>query len=252
MTTAERLQSILQSKAAIKAAIIAKGVSCDNVLSSFANRIAAIQGKLSVTDGLRFRGTITAANLSQMGFDSLTIGEQMFSEAIIDASGDISLSFPAVVATRQMFYSSTFKTGATLNVSCPANYDNNYSYMFSNCVCDKINLTLTKYQNPQDFNNVFNGCTANEINLTCTGNKMQRFTGTFAGCNALKKLHLETNIVADLDLSACTALETDSIVGVIAKLESNAGKTLTLGTTNLAKLTDAQKAVATAKGWTLK
>lgn len=38
---------------------------------------------------------------------------------------------------------------------------------------------------------------------------------------------------------------------VIAKLESNAGKTLTLGATNLAKLTDEQKAVATNKGWTL-
>lgn len=38
---------------------------------------------------------------------------------------------------------------------------------------------------------------------------------------------------------------------VINGLQTVTGQTLTLGTANLAKLTDAEKKVATDKGWTL-
>lgn len=42
MSTIEKLDSILASKAAIKAAIQEKGVSCDDTLATYANRIKAI------------------------------------------------------------------------------------------------------------------------------------------------------------------------------------------------------------------
>lgn len=62
-----------------------------------------------------------------------------------------------------------------------------------------------------------------------------------------------TNLKIDLDLSPCTALTHDSLMNVINEagdVTSNP-KTLTLGTTNLSKLTDEEKAIATNKGWTL-
>ena len=42
MATIEKLDSIIVSKAAIKAAIQEKGVSCDDTLAEYANRIKAI------------------------------------------------------------------------------------------------------------------------------------------------------------------------------------------------------------------
>ena len=63
-------------------------------------------------------------------------------------------------------------------------------------------------------------------------------------------------IKESIDLSDADVLNVDSIMNVItqaADLNSLGitGKTMTFGSTNLAKLTDAQKAVATNKGWTL-
>ena len=60
----------------------------------------------------------------------------------------------------------------------------------------------------------------------------------------------------DLDgwgLNYCNALTVDSLVSVLNALPQLDGTsyTCTIGSTNLAKLSDTQKAIATAKGWTL-
>ena len=57
-----------------------------------------------------------------------------------------------------------------------------------------------------------------------------------------------------LNLSKCVNLTHDSIMNVIRGLADLTGQTsvtLTLGATNLAKLTDEEKAIATSKNWTL-
>lgn len=76
------------------------------------------------------------------------------------------------------------------------------------------------------------------------------------GCSSLTTLGGFGAISADIDLSASNLLTADSMMNVInqaADLNSLGitGKTMTFGSANLAKLTDAQKAVATNKGWTL-
>ena len=55
-------------------------------------------------------------------------------------------------------------------------------------------------------------------------------------------------------LDVTTKLTVDSMVGIFNNLKDLTGetaKTLTLGSTNLAKLTDEQKAIAINKNWTL-
>ena len=60
------------------------------------------------------------------------------------------------------------------------------------------------------------------------------------------------NFKVSLDLSPCTNLTHDSIMVVINGLQTvTETQTLTLGSTNLAKLTDEEKQIATDKGWTL-
>jgi hypothetical protein len=79
---------------------------------------------------------------------------------------------------------------------------------------------------------------------------------TFNGASSLESVIFEGTIGKDgLILSSCTKLNHDSLMSIINCLKDYSGSgstyTVTLGTTNLAKLTDAEKAIATEKGWTL-
>ena len=77
-------------------------------------------------------------------------------------------------------------------------------------------------------------------------------TGMFNYCTSLTNLGGFKNLSVSLDLSASTAITADSMVNVFNNLATVTTSTaLTLGETNLAKLTDEEKAIATGKGWTL-
>ena len=82
-------------------------------------------------------------------------------------------------------------------------------------------------------------------NSTANGN-------IFYGCSALTTITGNPNFKSSLGLSTTTQLTHDSIMVVINGLQTvTTSQTLTLGTTNLANLTDEEKKVATDKGWTL-
>ena len=74
----------------------------------------------------------------------------------------------------------------------------------------------------------------------------------FYSCSSLADLGGLMGLKCDIDLSSCP-LTHDSILNVINKAAdvTASPKTLTLGSTNLAKLSDEEKAIATNKGWTL-
>ena len=77
----------------------------------------------------------------------------------------------------------------------------------------------------------------------------------FSNCKSLLNVTLGNNFnCSNLDLSASTKYSVDTLVAMLTALADRTGQTaytLTLGTTNLAKLSDAQKAIATDKNWTL-
>ena len=87
----------------------------------------------------------------------------------------------------------------------------------------------------------------------------QTFPSTFADAGGLINILVEGCIGKSLDIGACYQLTRDSLIenelSIFNALKNYSGTTitatLTLGTTNLAKLTDAEKAIATEKGWTL-
>ena len=85
--------------------------------------------------------------------------------------------------------------------------------------------------------------------------KTLTYTNMFQNCTALTNLTISGVIANNFKLSWCTKLTHDSLMSVINHLKDFTGtsttKTLTLGTTNLDKLTDEEKAIATDKGWTL-
>ncbi len=76
----------------------------------------------------------------------------------------------------------------------------------------------------------------------------------FQGCTSLEDVQVGKNWNMSLRLSVSSKLTTDSMIAMFNNLKDLTGetaKTLTFGSTNLAKLTDEQKAIATNKNWTL-
>lgn len=83
--------------------------------------------------------------------------------------------------------------------------------------------------------------------------KAGNYSGMLNYCGALERVMFEGVIGANgLDLSGSPNLDHDSLMSVINCLaQTSTTLTVTLGATNLAKLTNEEKAIATEKGWTL-
>lgn len=90
---------------------------------------------------------------------------------------------------------------------------------------------------------------ASENSLTVTSSLY-----VFYNCTALEDVQLGTDWNMSLRLNVSDNITADSMIAMFNSLKDLTGdtaKTLTLGSTNLAKLTDEQKAIATNKNWTL-
>lgn len=105
----------------------------------------------------------------------------------------------------------------------------------------------------QYSNSAFNGCqnlvTIDKI--TCTAES--GMDSIFTNCKELQNVTFDGVIGKKISVSDCPKLTHASLMSVINALENKTSGTfsVTLGSTNLAKLTDAEKAIATQKGWTL-
>ncbi len=102
--------------------------------------------------------------------------------------------------------------------------------------------------------NAFNTCRSlTTINLPSSVKEV--FKTSFINCTSLTNVTLGNNFNCNnLDLSASTRYSVSTIVAMLTALADRSEQsayTLTLGATNLAKLSDEQKAIATDKNWTL-
>ncbi len=76
-------------------------------------------------------------------------------------------------------------------------------------------------------------------------------SGMFRLCSSLKSI-LMTGMKVAFDISASTQFDRTDLVTILNNLATvTSSTTLTMGSTNLAKLTATDKAIATNKGWTL-
>ena len=105
--------------------------------------------------------------------------------------------------------------------------------------------------NGTNFNSAWYNCTSltdfAQVDLSAGTN----FGGAWRNCPNLTNLGGFGTISADFDLSYSPKLTVESLMNVINQAATVTGKTMTLGSENLAKLSDEQKSVATSKGWTL-
>ena len=109
-------------------------------------------------------------------------------------------------------------------------------------------------QNEGDLYYCFSNC-SRLTSLTLPdgfGQNAANASGCFSNCLALTDITGNPNFKASVSLSSCTNITHDSLMVVINGLQTvTTTKKLTLGATNLAKLTDEEKKIATDKGWTL-
>lgn len=96
------------------------------------------------------------------------------------------------------------------------------------------------------------------IPMLILGKNTPYVSHTFGGLTNLENLTIGGVIGQNgFDMSACKKLTVESLLSILHALENKSTDTsgtswvCTLGTENLAKLTDAEKAIATQKGWTL-
>lgn len=126
----------------------------------------------------------------------------------------------------------------------------NMGYMFSDC----SKLTTIPQLNTSNVNNMnymFSGCSKLTTVPALDVSNVTDMYYAFSGCSHLKSI-LMTGMKVKFDISASTKFEESDLVTILNNLATvTTTQTLTMGATNLAKLTDEDKAIATNKGWTL-
>lgn len=139
--------------------------------------------------------------------------------------------------------------GVTLDLSQATNATTAFGY------CGPL-TTLPKldFSSVTTLTQTFNDDTALETIEEIKFGENTKFNQSFDDCASLTHM-IVTGVIGQngLDLSFSPNLTHESLMSVINALQTKTSGswTVTLGSTNLAKLTDTEKAIATQKGWTL-
>lgn len=116
----------------------------------------------------------------------------------------------------------------------------------------KIDGLIT--DNAKSVTSLFHGCTAlhtisHPLDFSSVTSQIDT---TFTSCKQLSYVRFSGTINVNIHVNGCPKLTSDSLLSLLNALADGVtNKKCKLGSTNLAKLTDAQKAIATDKGWTL-
>ena len=280
MAIADKMEYLLETKNQIKNAIVKKGVSIEETDSfrSYANKIGQIEGG----------GGSNQENFWNMRTNGGTNGHGLFAYIPAEICNENFVNFIKKMDTSQiedfsyMFYYSNF-TELSLDEWDMSNASD-MSYMFSsskfrvidlsNCNINnvlkmsfvfysalyllEVDLTNCDTRNLTAINFAFNNCPAlttikGILNLIKTTNLSSAF-GSSSG-NApklLEEVKIKNLNANGLNLSYCEKLSYDSLIYLINNLvETTTSKTVSLGSVNLAKLTEEEKAIAKEKNWTL-
>ena len=199
---------------------------------------------------------LTSLDLSNFDTSNVTSIGSMFNRCNNLTSLDVSnFDTSNVTDMYGMFYNCNNLTSLDLSNWNTSNVTN-MSYMFYNCnnltSLDLSNFDTSKVTN---MSYMFYNCN-NLTSLDMSNCDVSKVTTLgdymFDNCTALTDFKAPQNISVAVKFSECTNLTHDSLMSIINNLATvSSKKTLTLGSTNKAKLTDDEIAIATAKNWTV-
>ena len=167
--------------------------------------------------------------------------------------GDTTTVKNLLDATKSCYYLFRNYTGTSIDELIKPNDTSNVTnmeYMFNQC---SYLTSIPKFDTSKVtvMVEMFSGCTKLETVPALNVSNVNYMSGIFGSCSNLKSI-LMTGMKVDFDISRSTKFERTDLVTILNNLATvTTTKTLTMGATNLAKLTNEDKAIATNKGWTL-
>ena len=180
--------------------------------------------------GLKVMGNVSASGGGIfMGCNSIEKTEDLGITFKDSWAGSVRNCFSGM-SNLKSFYFSKINLDPSLLTSYWTLFQNNYSMKY----VDKIDFTSLNTSNVNDYHMMFQNC-----------------------CSLVDIGLIGTIPMSGLNLNTCYNLSHETLLKFLNALYDYASEgstdtyTLTLGTTNLAKLTDEEKAIATNKGWTL-
>lgn len=280
-TTADKLNRIIDTKANIKQAIIDKGVDVadDVVFADYPSKISEIQsdgGKVEIADGTKFAySTFTdfpeydisyLSNMTDTSYifyycnnlTSLPKIDLKNSPTLQNAFNrcdnitELSLINTNNIVTMDNAFTGCYKLK---EISIDTSAVTKAYQSFSNCnSLLKLNINTSKMT---DMRLMLNNCTSLTDLGALDASSLPSITFTnniFSKCTALMNFGGLLNIKYSYSISDSTKLTVESLMNCInglADLTGGTSQTLTMGSTNLSKLTSEQIAIATSKNWTL-
>ena len=215
---------------------------CSNMTTTPLIDLSNVQNCGSV---FRSCSSLTTCEISD--FSNATTIDGLFANCRKLTNMPSQLITPKVTDTGFMFYQcSALTTAPEMNTSNVTNMTKMFYY------CNRLTTVplydTSKVTNMQEmFYSDYNLETIPAFDCTNVTN----MNNIFAGCSSLKSI-LMTNIGVSLNISSSTLFERSDLLTILNNLQTvTSTKVLTMGATNLAKLTDEDKLIATNKGWTL-
>lgn len=194
---------------------------------------------------------VNSSDVTYVDFAAANMEVPAFSGLFRGASSLTGCTLPPnkPFSCREMFrYCSSLTTVPEMDTS---NVSDMY-YMFYGCN-SLTTIPEMDTSNVTTMENMFTGCSSLITIPEMNTSRVSNMTGIFQSCYSLTNIGGFVGLKVNLDLSYSSKLDHDSLMNVINKAAdvTASPKTLTLGATNLAKLIDAEKGIATSKGWTL-
>ena len=245
-TTAEYLNKLVTQKNTLADNLVTKGVSAthDETLETLVPKVLEISGGSS--SGL------------QLDENALFTGDVIFPEGV------------TTIPNNYFFRNGTVYTGAVTSITFPTTLTS----LGESAIRYIPTLQTVKFKG-NNLKTIGRYCFMADLNLkeVILPEGVETIEYAAFGYINIEKLHLPASCISidsdafmddvnltnvtvgvgfncDLNISSGT-FTADIINAIIANYADNSGKTLTVGSTNLAKLSDNDKAIATAKGLTL-
>lgn len=193
-----------------------------------------------------YNGTTVDELISFNDTSNVTIMSYMFSDCS-NLTTIPKLNTSKVTNTTHMFFNcSSLTTIPQLDTSNVTNM----SYMFDGCR-NLTTIPVLDTSRATVMSNMFAGCRALTTIPALNASNATNIDYIFSSCSSLKSIGLY-GFTRSINISQ-TALEHDAIVAFLnqAGTAYNSSQKITLGSAKLALLSDAEKAIATNKGWTL-
>lgn len=194
---------------------------------------------------------IKSSDITYVDFAAANMEVPAFSGMFRGASSLTGFTLPPnkPLSCREMFNGCSSLTDLP---EMETSYTTDMYYMFYGC-SSLINIPQMVTSNVTTMERMLCNCssltTIPEIEMSNVTNA----TDMLGGCTSLTDIGGFKGLKCTLNLSYCPKLTHDSLMAIINKAADVTASpaTLMLGSTHLAKLTDAEKGIATSKGWTL-